>query len=95
MLYRELLLSLTPQEWEQIFSATLPSTHTHTHRGLRQALESLKREGLTALYPKLCSGQPPLSTRPSGPAGDTVKLCFLIFLMPRRPPPSAPARPFF
>lgn len=57
MLYRELLLSLTPQEWEQIFSATLPSTHTH--RGLRQALESLKREGLTALYPKLCSGQAP------------------------------------
>lgn len=32
MLYRELLLSLTPQEWEQIFSATLPSTHTHTQR---------------------------------------------------------------
>lgn len=38
----------------------------------------------------------PTSRSPTSSLGDTIQLCFMIFFFrARRPPPSAPARPFF
>lgn len=67
--------------------ATIPH-YTHTHARAR-ARESLRGEGILVLHPKLCNGQAPLSTLHfplSGPQAfwrsqDTVKLCFLVFLL--------------
>lgn len=59
MLYRgELLLSLTPQEWGQIFSTTFPTTHTHTHRP-GASIGITEERGTPGPLSQVCSGQAP------------------------------------